>query len=170
MYQAWPKGLQLVEKDVPRIADDTDVQLKVIAGGICGTDVGIYQSKDSLKNSMSGLTTPDVTIGHEFCGRIVDAGPKARLHLATQVIAKAKEYKELRTFVKGRTAAAIAKDKAFIPISPSISYPRQKCTSPAEPVHSANSASIMSARTPLSGDFTATGRLPNTLCSPPQTS
>jgi threonine 3-dehydrogenase len=115
MYQAWPKGLQLVEKDVPRIADDTDVQLKVIAGGICGTDVGIYQSKDSLKNSMSGLTTPDVTIGHEFCGRIVDAGPKARLHLATQVIAKAKEYKELRTFVKGRTAAAIAKDKAFIP-------------------------------------------------------
>src|SRR5437879_2204735 len=87
LYKAWAKGLQLVDKEIPRVRKSNDVQLKVVAAGICGTDVGIYSSKDSLKQSMSSLKTPDVTIGHEFCGRVSDAGAKARLRLAGLVTA-----------------------------------------------------------------------------------
>src|SRR5208283_773920 len=114
IYKAWEKGLRLIEKEIPEVRKPNDVQLKVVAGGICGTDVGIYQSKDSLKQSMSSLTTPSVTIGHEFCGRITDAGPKAKLYLAELVIKKAKHYADVRKFVKRRTAQRLVKDPLFI--------------------------------------------------------
>lgn len=114
IYQAWPKGFNLVERQKPVVEAPGDVQLKVVAAGICGTDVGIYNSKDSLKNSMSSIKTSDVTIGHEFCGRITDAGKKAKLRLAQLVVAKAKEYPALKKFVKGRTPARIANDASLI--------------------------------------------------------
>jgi threonine 3-dehydrogenase len=114
VYKAWPKGFRLVEKELPVVRKPDDVQLKVVAGGICGTDVGIYNSKDSLKNSMSSIVTPDVTIGHEFCGRITDAGPKARLALARQLVKKGEEYKDVAKFVRHRSPAVIARDKALI--------------------------------------------------------
>ena len=114
MYKAWQKGLQLVEKDIPNVRKPDDVQLRVVAAGICGTDVGIYNSKDSLKNSMSSLTSPDVTIGHEFSGRITGAGSKAKVHLARLVLEKAKNFKEIKKFTRNRTAGKIAKDKSFI--------------------------------------------------------
>ena len=56
--------------------------LFTIAGGICGTDVGIYHSKDSLRNSMAGIAEEGVVTGHEFCGAIAGAGPKAAAVLA----------------------------------------------------------------------------------------
>jgi threonine 3-dehydrogenase len=114
VYKAWPVGLQLVEKPVPTVQAADDVQIRVVAAGICGTDVGIYHSKDSLKQSMSMLATPDVTIGHEFCGRITDAGPAARLHLAKQLLSKAKGNERIRRFTKGRTASQVSRDKGFI--------------------------------------------------------
>ncbi len=114
MYKAWQKGLALIEKNIPTVKKSNDVQIKVTAGGVCGTDVGIYNSKDSLKNSMSSLTTANVTIGHEFCGRISDAGPKAKLHLAELVLRKAQEYRDIKKFTKRRLAAQIAKDSSFI--------------------------------------------------------
>ncbi|HUN65548.1 MAG TPA: alcohol dehydrogenase catalytic domain-containing protein [Bacteroidota bacterium] len=115
LYKDWPKGLELIEKPVPVVARPGDVQLRVIAGGICGTDVGIYQSKDSLKANMASLATPNVTIGHEFCGRVVDAGPRAKLLLAEQVKRKAAGYPVVRKFVRNRSAAALARDRAFLP-------------------------------------------------------
>ena len=114
MYQAWQKGFQLVERETPTVQNSEDIQFKVVAAGICGTDVGIYNSKDSLKNSMANISPDGVTIGHEFCGRITDAGVKARVRLANQVIQKSKEYKEIKKFVKNRTAAQLAKDKSLI--------------------------------------------------------
>jgi threonine 3-dehydrogenase len=114
MYQAWQKGFQLVEREKPVVQNSNDVQFKVVAAGICGTDVGIYNSKDSLKNNMANISPDGVTIGHEFCGKVTDAGAKAKLRLANQVIQKSKEYKEIKKFVKNRTAAQIAKDKTFI--------------------------------------------------------
>ncbi|MDI6808695.1 MAG: alcohol dehydrogenase catalytic domain-containing protein [Candidatus Eisenbacteria bacterium] len=110
----WERGLLLVERETPVVRKTNDVQLKVVAAGICGTDVGIYESKASIKNNMLMLSTPDVVLGHEFCGRITDAGPKARLHLADLVIRKAKQYKDIKRFTRSRTAAQIAGDKTFI--------------------------------------------------------
>lgn len=114
LYKAWPHGLQLIEKELPTVKQPDDVQFKVIAGGICGTDVGIYNSKDSLKNNMSGLTTPNVTIGHEFCGRITDAGPKAKLRLAELLIQKSREHREIKKFINARNASQLAKDKSLL--------------------------------------------------------
>ncbi len=114
MYQAWPKGLQLVDKPVPVVRRADDVQLKVTAGGICGTDVGIYNSKDSLKTSMSSLKSPNVTIGHEFCGRITDAGPRAKLRLAELLARKGHEYPDVKKFVRNRPPARIARDSALV--------------------------------------------------------
>jgi len=114
MYKTWQRGLRLIEKERPVVRRTNDVRLKVVAAGICGTDVGIYDSKDSLKNNMSSLTAPNVTIGHEFCGRISDAGTKARTHLAGLLIAKAKEYPDLQKFIKRRSVAQVAKDSSFI--------------------------------------------------------
>ncbi len=113
-YKDWPKGLECIDKPVPVVGAPDDVQIKVIAAGICGTDVGIYQSKDSLKTNMSSLKTPNVTIGHEFCGRVVDAGPKARLRLAELVALKAKEYPAVRKFVRGRSARSLAGARDFL--------------------------------------------------------
>lgn len=114
MYKAWEKGFQLAEREKPVVKNPDDVQFIVVAAGICGTDVGIYNSKDSLKNSMANISPEGVTIGHEFCGRITDAGSKAKLKLANQVIKKSREYKEINRFVKKRTVAQVAKDKSFI--------------------------------------------------------
>ncbi len=114
IYKAWPVGLELVDKPIPEPREKDDVQLRVIAAGICGTDVGIYHSKDSLKQSMSTMTGPNVTIGHEFCGRVNDAGPAARLQLARQVVRKAEGDPVIRRFTKGRTPAQLVKDKGFL--------------------------------------------------------
>ena len=114
LYKAWPRGLHLVEKEIPVVEKSNDVQLRVVAAGICGTDVGIYNSKESVKNNMSSLKTPYVTIGHEFCGRITDAGPKAKLHLANLLVRKSKEYPAIRKFTKNRKPAQLAKDTSFV--------------------------------------------------------
>jgi threonine 3-dehydrogenase len=114
LYKDWKKGLELVDKPVPTVKRGNDVQVKVVAAGICGTDVGIYQSKDSLKTSMSSITAPDVTIGHEFCGRITDAGAGAKLRLAEIVLKKSQEYASVKKFVKNRKLKDIAADKGFL--------------------------------------------------------
>ncbi len=112
--QIWQKGFQLVDKEKPEVRDPEDVQLKIIAAGICGTDVGIYNSKESLKNSMMNISQRGVTVGHEFCGRITEAGNKAKLRLAKLMIQKSKEYKEIKKFVRYRTASQLANDKSFM--------------------------------------------------------
>ena len=115
LYKDWKKGLQLIDRPVPVVRKNDEVQLRVVAAGICGTDVGIYQSKDSLKTSMSHLTTPNVIIGHEFCGRVTDAGDRAKIRLAELVIKKAHEYISVKRFVKNRSARELAADKGFLP-------------------------------------------------------
>jgi len=47
-----------------------EVQIKVIAAGICGTDAHIVSGDETLTSMM----TPPVTIGHEFCGEIESWG------------------------------------------------------------------------------------------------
>lgn len=112
--QQWPVGLQLVEKPEPTVEKSNDVIIKVTAGAICGTDVGIYNSKDSLRVQMAKARSNPVTIGHEFSGRIVDAGKGARKHLAQLVVAKSKTDPALKKLLQKRSAAVLASDKRFI--------------------------------------------------------
>jgi threonine 3-dehydrogenase len=113
----WPKGMEFVEKEIPELRNSNDVKIRVIAAGICGTDVGIYNAKGSLREEMSGLPTPSVVIGHEFCGKIVEAGPKAKRHLAELLIKKGKENPDkvgLKRFIGRRSASEVARDKRIL--------------------------------------------------------
>lgn len=110
----WPKGMQLSTKPEPTLEDSGDVLIKVFAGAVCGTDVGIYQGKASLRTEMLKALTDPVTIGHEFSGRIVAAGPKARAHLARLVVAKARIQPDLRRTVGKKSASSLSSDPKFI--------------------------------------------------------
>ena len=110
----WPVGLQLVDKAIPEVEESTDVKVRVVAGAICGTDAGIYESKDSLRREMAKLDKPDVIIGHEFCGKIVDAGTRAKEVLAGMMIAKSTKQPALKKFVGHKNARQLAKQQDFI--------------------------------------------------------
>lgn len=112
--QEWPKGFQFIDKPEPQIEKPDDVIIKVFAGAICGTDVGIYNGKESLRAEMKDAIVDPITIGHEFSGNIVGAGKKARAHLARLVLAKAKTNSSLKKLVGKKSVQSLAVDPAFI--------------------------------------------------------
>lgn len=72
---AWEKqpavkrGFVKVERDIPEITPD-EVLVKILAAGICGTDLSIYEGKRKV---------PDNLIpGHEFIAEIVKLGDNVR--------------------------------------------------------------------------------------------
>lgn len=79
----WPKGLRLEERPSPNSLAPDEVKIEVLAAGICGTDMGIYNNKDSIRHEMERAFVDPVIIGHEFGGRVVDIGPKALEFLKT---------------------------------------------------------------------------------------
>ncbi len=106
----WKKGLALAEVPIPEITEPTEVKIEVIATAICGTDVGIYNSKQSLRDEMLTNSAPYVIIGHEFAGRIVDAGDVARRHLAGLLFERVADDRALLDFVGKRNVEELAKD------------------------------------------------------------
>ncbi len=112
--QEWPKGFQIIDRPEPKIESPNDVIIEVFAGAICGTDVGIYNGKESLHTQMKKAKGDWITIGHEFSGRIVEAGPKAKTHLARLALRKAKEYPDLKKRWRGKTPGSLASDKRFM--------------------------------------------------------
>jgi threonine dehydrogenase-like Zn-dependent dehydrogenase len=60
--------LVLEERTVPTIRDSHDVLLEVKGVGVCGTDLHI------LEVPPRHPATPDVIMGHEFCGRVLAVG------------------------------------------------------------------------------------------------
>lgn len=62
-----PHKLVIEERPMPAIQAPTDVLIKVIAAGICGSDVHIYHGSSSV------ATYPRV-IGHEIAGEIIALG------------------------------------------------------------------------------------------------
>lgn len=107
-------GLQIIDKPEPKVEQPNDVIIQVQAGAICGTDVGIYSSKDSLRVQMSRAITDPVTVGHEFSGRIVDAGKTAREHLSRLVFAKSKKNPDLKKLLRRQTARSFASESTFL--------------------------------------------------------
>lgn len=120
--QAWPKGFQIIDKPEPRVEKPNDVIMKVFAGDVCGTDVGIYNCKESLRTMMLKSLTDPVTIGHEFSGMVVDAGKSARVHLARLALQKSKTSKEVKKLLRGKSAGSLASDKKFLPLLESKFY------------------------------------------------
>lgn len=114
--ESWQKGFSMTEKPMPVVTKPDDVIIKIYAGAICGTDIGIYHSKDSLHASMQKALVDPIIVGHEFSGHIVDAGPKALKHIAGVVKNRAAGNPDIRKLVKGKSGDALARHKVLIPL------------------------------------------------------
>ncbi|MDQ4502814.1 L-threonine 3-dehydrogenase [Sinomonas sp. ASV322] len=74
LYKAGPQpGFELVERPEPN-AGPADVKIRVLATGICGTDLHI-QAMDATAQSM--INVPLIP-GHEFYGEVVEVGGEVR--------------------------------------------------------------------------------------------
>lgn len=119
MNEPWPEGFSLVERPIPSITRDDEIKLEVVAAGICGTDVGIYHSKESLKVEMANLRSDSVIVGHEFCAVVDEAGELAREHLARTLYEKSKwllDDHELQQFIRNQSIQEMAKNKDLLPL------------------------------------------------------
>ena len=67
---AGPNGLALRECE-PKAPAAGEIQLKVIAAGVCGTDMQIYHGYGAFAQRVKLPTT----LGHEMCGTVVAVGP-----------------------------------------------------------------------------------------------
>ena len=105
---AWYRGLDLVEKPEPQVSADRPVKIKILANGICGTDVGIYQGKDALANVLARLKTPDVTLGHEFCGRITELHPASQSYLAKLLLRRKNTTRPVLDYLAGKSEETLA--------------------------------------------------------------
>lgn len=68
--------VEIVEKEVPQIGPE-DVLIEVQVCGICGSDVHMAQADEDGYIFYPGLTAFPCTLGHEFSGRVVEAGELA---------------------------------------------------------------------------------------------
>ena len=75
-----PYEIKIAEVPVPQIRQPDEVLIKVISGGICGSDVGNYNGTNSL------ATYPRI-IGHEFGGRVVEVGAAVKHLKSGDVVA-----------------------------------------------------------------------------------
>jgi len=110
----WPSGVRLEERQIPRDLAPDEVLVKVLAAGICGTDVGIYHSKQSIRDEMRRARGASIIIGHEFAGRIESAGAEALTRLAEIVATHGGHDPEAERFVRGRPPRQVATDTSFI--------------------------------------------------------
>lgn len=62
-----PFQLEIEDVPMPKIASENEVLVKITSGGICGSDIGIYNGTNSL------ATYPRI-IGHEFAGVVEEIG------------------------------------------------------------------------------------------------
>src|SRR2546422_537266 len=109
----WPTGLRLEERQIPANLAPDEVLIKVLAAGICGTDVGIYHSKKSIRDEMQRARPSSIIIGHEFAGRIEKAGSEALARLAEIVETHGGHDPEAEQFVRGRSSRQVAADSSF---------------------------------------------------------
>ena len=68
--------IQVEEKPIPA-PGPTEALIRVRAVGICGSDVHMAQADEEGYILYPGLTAFPATLGHEFAGEVVEAGPNA---------------------------------------------------------------------------------------------
>ena len=115
--ELWEEGLRLVEQPVPQIEREDQVKVEVVKAAMCGTDVGIYHSRDSLRQEMKANKNSEVITGHEFCGVVEDAGELARIHLARSFYERYMSHENdepVQDLIAGRGYKEIAEDPDFM--------------------------------------------------------
>jgi len=69
-YKKDEGNISIIDMPEPKIPDDDWVKIKVMAAGICGTDLHIWHDQFPY--------WPPVILGHEFSGEVVEIGPKVK--------------------------------------------------------------------------------------------
>lgn len=80
-----PKKISLQEIVVNERLHEDEVKIKVIYGGICGSDVAVYQGL--LPHAIYPLIP-----GHEILGEVVAVGKNTKLNIGTRVILQPNTY------------------------------------------------------------------------------
>src|SRR3989338_8205100 len=70
---AQEQGVRIIDTPIPKVSGDF-VLCKVLATSVCGTDVHIYNWDPWAQKRIK----PPLIFGHEFCGEVVEIGPKVR--------------------------------------------------------------------------------------------
>ena len=65
-------NLNIEEKDIPKAKAD-EVVIKVMACGVCGTDIHIFDGDEG-----AAATPPGTTLGHEFSGVVTEVGDEVK--------------------------------------------------------------------------------------------
>jgi glucose 1-dehydrogenase len=66
------KKVSIIDQPEPTISSPTDVKLRMIEAGVCGTDREIC----AFEYGTPPPGTADLVIGHESLGEVVEVGPK----------------------------------------------------------------------------------------------
>lgn len=81
--------LEVVERPTPELQKG-QVLLKVLRCGICGSDLHARHHADEMADAAAAVGYDDmmrfdqeVVLGHEFCGEVLDHGPRTRKALST---------------------------------------------------------------------------------------
>lgn len=140
----------VVDVAVPTVKDD-DVLIRVVATGICGTDIAVFLGDYPV--------VPPVTLGHEFAGVVVAVGSSVRdVHVDERVIGEGSWRNEragLGTGVSrlGRSIDGCFADFVLVPrravhrIPDTVSFvAAQSVTTIATAIHAADRAGALDGR------------------------
>jgi L-iditol 2-dehydrogenase len=79
LYLNNPGELELKEFSVNPSIRDYEVRIRLIYGGICGSDIGVFKGK-------IGHAKYPIRPGHELVGRIIEVGNKVDLEIGKKVV------------------------------------------------------------------------------------
>lgn len=85
LYLTGPGNLALTENKDARAPKKEEVTIRLIYGGICGSDIGVYKGK------IAHASYPLVP-GHELLGTVVKAGEKAAVPVGARVVVQPNSY------------------------------------------------------------------------------
>jgi (R,R)-butanediol dehydrogenase/meso-butanediol dehydrogenase/diacetyl reductase len=80
--------LRLDRVPLPRLIEPDQVIIEVLACGICGSDIEEWTAGPLAipSRTVEGTVVADlITLGHEFCGRVVSAGPRSVVDVGSLV-------------------------------------------------------------------------------------
>jgi L-iditol 2-dehydrogenase len=76
---------ELIEVDEPVLPNDEWARVAVTIGGICGSDLHLFDGKALRAPALGGFWTFPFLLGHEVAGRVVEAGAACGFAVGTRV-------------------------------------------------------------------------------------
>ena len=77
----------LVELPEPDLPGDAWARVAVAAGGICGSDLHLFAHNVGPSPTLMGMSGAfPFVLGHETCGRVIEAGPACTVAVGTRVV------------------------------------------------------------------------------------